>query len=141
MSTRAFRPITICCSSCTTLCDFPSASPVLEQYCACAKSVGTASLLSALIPGAGYAYVGQRQAALTAFVLNALFIAATWQFFQHGYIAAGVFTASLELGWYAGNIYGAGEAAHEYNARLWERLANPALEQGLYPALMLRWGF
>jgi tetratricopeptide (TPR) repeat protein len=117
-------------------------APLAEQYAARCKSVQTAQTLSALCPGAGFWYVGQKQSAITSFLLNSLFIAATYQFFSRGYWAAGVFTSSLEAGWYFGGIYGAGEAAYDYNVRLYEGVADAALERGnLYPTLMLRWGF
>lgn len=117
-------------------------SQILTEYEAKKKSVNKAQTLNMVLPGAGYLYVGQKQSALTAFLLNGLFIAATVHFFNKGHIAAGIITASFEMGWYFGGIYGAGESAKLYNERLYEDLAYPALNRnGLFPVLMLKYGF
>lgn len=106
------------------------------------KSVGGAQLLNALIPGAGYLYIGQRKSALTAFLLNGLFIAAATQFFIHKHLAAGIITTGFEAGWYFGGIYGAGEEAKYYNERIYERSASVVLnEHKLFPVLMLDHAF
>lgn len=108
-----------------------------ERYCHCALSVKKAQTLNALLPGAGYAYVGQKKAAITSFIINSLFIAASYSFFKHGYVAAGVITSSLEAGWYFGGINGAGLAAKEHNERLYEATAKETLiERRLFPVLM-----
>ena len=117
-------------------------SEILNAYEAKKKSVHKAQTLNMILPGAGYLYVGQKQSAITAFLLNGLFIAATIHFFNKGHIAAGIITTSFEAGWYFGGIYGAGEAAKLYNERLYETLAYPALNSnGLFPVLMLKYGF
>ena len=106
------------------------------------KSVGGAQILNTFIPGAGYFYVGQKKTALTALLLNTLFIVASYEFFHHGYIAAGIITTSFEMGWYFGGIYGAGEAAKFYNERLFENVATPMMNQEkVFPALMLKYAF
>ncbi len=106
------------------------------------KSVPGAQLLNALIPGAGYLYIGQRKSAMTAFLLNGLFITAAVQFFLHNHIAAGIITTGFEAGWYFGGIYGAGEEAKYYNERLYEKAASTVLnERKLFPALMLNHAF
>ena len=98
--------------------------------------------LNAFLPGAGYLYVGQKQSAMTAFLLNGLFIAAAVHFFNHKQYAAGAITLSFETGWYFGGIYGAGESAKLYNERVYERHAYSVLNQEkLFPLLMLRYGF
>lgn len=115
---------------------------LLNTYCHCKKSVATAQGLNALLPGAGYLYIGQKKSAFTAMVLNGLFIAAAYQFFHHGHIAAGIITTSFETGWYFGGIYGAGEEAKYYNERLYERTATNALnEHKLFPVLMMEHAF
>lgn len=120
----------------------PFLTHFLESYDAKKKSVSKAQWANALLPGAGYLYVGQRQAALTSFLLNTLFIYAAVQFYSHGYIAAGIITTSFEMGWYFGGIYGAGEAAKYYNEWLYEKQAYPVLNrQKLFPVLMLKYGF
>lgn len=114
----------------------------LENYFLEKKSVKKAQFLNALLPGAGYLYLGQRKSALTAFCLNSLFITAAYQFFKHHYFAAGLITASFESGWYFGGIYGAGEEAKYYNERLYEQNASRVLNaHNLFPALMLHHAF
>jgi len=100
-------------------------SCLMTDYCECKKSERRAELLAAALPGAGYWYVGQRQAAITSALLNGLFIWASYAFFRNGYIAAGIITTSLELGWYFGGIYGSASAARTYNQRLWESQSTP----------------
>lgn len=106
------------------------------------KSVATAQILNAIIPGAGYLYIGQKKSAFTAFVLNGLFITAAVQFFRHNHVAAGIITSGFESGWYFGGIYGAGEEAKYYNERLYEKKASLILNQHkLFPTLMMRYDF
>lgn len=113
-------------------------SNFLDHYLRNAKSVRQAQTLNALLPGAGYYYVGQKKAATTSFLINALFIAAAYQFFHTGNVAAGIITTSLEMGWYFGGINGAGLAAKEYNERLYEATARDAMiRNSLFPVLML----
>lgn len=107
-----------------------------------AKSVKKAQMLNTFLPGAGYLYVGQKKTALTSLLINALFIAASYQLFDRGYIAAGIITASLETGWYFGGINGAGLAAKEYNERLYESCGKETLlREKLFPILMIQTGF
>lgn len=114
----------------------------MNQYCQCAKSPGKAQMLNAMLPGAGYLYVGQKQTALTSFLLNSLFIAASWRFFERGHIAAGIITSSLETGWYIGGINGAGLAAKTYNQRLYSDSAKEILLcERLFPVIMLNYSF
>ena len=120
----------------------PSMQEFVASYEKEKKSVGAAQGLNALVPGAGYLYLGQKQSALTAFFLNGLFIAASWYFFDHHNVAAGAIFASFEAGWYFGGIYGAGLEAKAYNERLYERKATPLMnEKDLFPVLMLNHAF
>jgi TM2 domain-containing membrane protein YozV len=113
-----------------------------DSYASQKKSVGKAQLLNALIPGAGYLYLGQRTSALTALLLNGIFIAAATVFFLHDHLAAGIITTGFEAGWYFGGIYGAGLEAKYYNERLYERNASTVLnEHKLFPVLMLKHSF
>ncbi len=121
---------------------YPDVQQFFAQYQTEKKSVGSAQALNALLPGAGYLYVGQKQSALTAFLLNGLFIAAAYHFFHKGDIAAGAIVTSFEAGWYFGGIYGAGEEAKFYNERLYEKYASPLMNQNkLFPVLMLQYAF
>ena len=119
-----------------------SLSHLLASYEASQKSATTAQALNAFLPGAGYFYLGQRQSAVTAFLLNGLFIAAAYTFFHRGHTAAGIITTGFEAGWYFGGIYGAKEETKFYNERIYENLASPMMNQkGLFPVLMLKYGF
>lgn len=107
-----------------------------------AKSPKKARILNAVLPGAGYYYVGQRRSAMTSFIINTLFTAAAYQFFRRGYPAAGAITASLEMGWYVGGINGAGIEAHEFNTRLYEGISRKILnEHDGFPILMFETTF
>jgi hypothetical protein len=128
------------------IADTPPPKPYLDnflaQYESQKKSIGKTQLLNAIIPGAGYLYLGQRQSAVTAFFLNGLFIAASAYFFDQGNIAAGLIFTSFEAGWYFGGIYGGGLEAKAYNERLYETLATPMMNrERLFPALMLNYAF
>ncbi len=106
------------------------------------KSVKTAQLLNTFIPGSGYLYIGQKRSAVTAFLLNGLFIYASYEFFKRGWKAAGIITASFEAGWYFGGIYGAGEEANFYNERIYESKATFLLNKDrLFPIFLIKYGF
>lgn len=119
---------------------FDSVPSLIEScYCPNIKSIRTAQTLNAVLPGAGYLYVGQRQSALTSFLLNALFIWSTIELFHHNHPGPAIFMLSLESGWYFGGILGAGLAAREYNEALYTQVASPLLQQkGYHPLLMLK---
>ena len=115
---------------------------VLTNYYKFRKSPTQAALYNTFLPGAGYFYLGQTQAACTALCLNGLFIAAAAHFFHTGNIPAGIITVGFELGWYIGGIYGVQQSAKLYNERLFEKNAHFHLrEQKLFPLLMLQHGF
>jgi hypothetical protein len=120
----------------------PYLDQFLTQYEMNKKSIGKAQGLNALVPGAGYLYLGQKQSAATAFFLNGLFIAASVYCFEQGNIAAGAIFTSFEAGWYFGGIYGAGLEAKAYNERIYESMATPMMQrERLFPALMLNYAF
>lgn len=117
-------------------------SELLCTFDRCRKSPAVARGLNALLPGSGYLYLGQKQTALTAFLVNSLFIAASIQFFRHGHTAAGIITTSFEAGWYLGGIAGAGLETKLYNECLYEQHATPMMNRnGLFPVFMLQYGF
>lgn len=117
-------------------------SEFLTTYFTQSKSVKKAQVLNAVLPGAGYWYVGQKKSAITSFVINSLFIAAAYQLFNRGYIAGGIIVTSLETGWYFGGINGAGLEAKQYNETLYNRVGSSALaRERLFPILMIEKGF
>lgn len=120
----------------------PPITTLIDSYKAKKKSVSKAQWANALLPGAGYLYIGQKQSALTSFLLNTLFVYAAVYFYSKGNIAAGIITTSFETGWYFGGIYGGGEAAKQYNEQLYEKQAHLILHRHkLFPVLMLQYGF
>lgn len=115
---------------------------LLTDYTFQMKSPTKAQTLQAIVPGAGYWYVGLKKSAITSFVINALFIAATAELAHRGYWAPALITLSLETGWYFGGINGAGLAANEYNERLYEPLAKETLmRERLFPVLRFEYAF
>lgn len=114
----------------------------LTNYHSQTLSIRRAQVLNAILPGAGYLYVGQKQTALTSFVINTLFTAAAYHFFAHGNIGAGLIISSLEAGWYLGGINGAGLAAKEFNERIYNSSVRELMVQRrLFPVLMLQYTF
>jgi tetratricopeptide (TPR) repeat protein len=123
-------------------CERSEINALLWDYKESMKSPEKARLYQAILPGAGYAYVGQTKAAVTSFLINALFITAGVQFAKRGYYAASLITFSLETGWYFGGINGAGLAANEYNERLYESLGKETLMKAKYfPVLKFEFAF
>jgi len=124
------------------LSSYKIAENTIKSYTQEKKSVLKAQTLNALLPGAGYLYIGQRASATTSFLLNALFIFSTYEFFHKGYTAAGIITAGFEAGWYFGGIYGAGEEAKYYNEHLYEKQADPFMrKEKIFPIFMLQYAF
>lgn len=115
---------------------------LLWDYGMAAKSPRLARNYQALLPGAGYYYVGLKDTAVTSLLLNTFFIWAAYSFFSNGNVAAGVITTSLEAGWYFGGINGAGIAAREYNERLYEFNGREFMRsRNIYPILRLETSF
>ena len=120
----------------------PEIQDLMHSYHTHKKSANKARLYNALLPGAGYLYIGQAQSAFTSLLLNALFIAATYEFAKHGQTAAAIISGGFELGWYVGGIIGGGLAAEQYNSKLYNRLARDVmLRKNLFPILMLDYAF
>lgn len=114
----------------------------IEEYQRGSKSPRLAQVLNAILPGAGYLYVGLLWSAFTSFLLNALFIAAVIYFVMQKNYAAALIFLSLEIGWYIGGINGAGLAAREWNENLYELLGKGMMvRQELFPFLMLETGY
>jgi TM2 domain-containing membrane protein YozV len=85
------------------------------------KSPLVAGVLSALLPGAGQVYVGRRQDAVLAFILNGVLTWAAYESFDNGENVTGAVLSAVEAGWYFGNIYNAMNNAHKFNRRERER--------------------
>jgi TM2 domain-containing membrane protein YozV len=68
-----------------------------------------------VIPGGGHIYLGQYGTGATAFIWNAVFIAATIHAFWQGDWGVGALLAFAELGWYSGSLFGAVSGAYRHN--------------------------
>ncbi len=79
------------------------------------KSPRIAGILAGILPGAGHLYLGKPRHAITALLLNGLFLAGATFSFLEGLEAAGVILLYFETGWYLGNINSAREGAREFN--------------------------
>jgi hypothetical protein len=121
---------------------YENIKPFFTSYERSAKSPNKARLLNAVLPGAGYLYVGQKNTAMTSLLLNVIFTAATYQFVEKKLYFPAVICGSLECGWYFGGIQGAGLAAKSYNKGLFEQEAREVMIRNrLFPILMLEKGF
>ena len=89
------------------------------------KSPTGAALLSAVLPGAGYAYADRPQTAVAAFAVNALFLGGTYSAVHAGQPGVAGVVALFELGWYMGAVYGSAQAADHENHRRLASLINP----------------
>jgi len=113
-----------------------------ECYCDLTISPTKVRGMQAILPGAGYLYMGQTKSAITSFLLNSLFIWATVELFQHGHTAWGIFTLSLESGWYLGGINGAGLLAKEHNQVVYNTFGKEyMMKERLFPLLQINYGF
>jgi tetratricopeptide (TPR) repeat protein len=78
------------------------------------KNPTTAGLL-AILPGAGHVYTERYRDGLVSFLVNGALIFAAYQAFRHEQYALGGIITVVEVGFYAGNIYGAVNSAHKFN--------------------------
>jgi TolA-binding protein len=79
------------------------------------KSPRTAGILAGMLPGAGHLYIGKPVQAISAFLLNGLFIAGAVYAFQENLPAVGGILLYFETGWYLGNIKSAADGARAFN--------------------------
>jgi putative component of membrane protein insertase Oxa1/YidC/SpoIIIJ protein YidD len=78
------------------------------------KSASLAGILS-IIPGAGYAYTGNKQTAISALIVNGLLAYATYTNLKNKNYGMGILTSVFNLSFYIGNIYGATKSANRFN--------------------------
>lgn len=118
----------------TVLKEIPSTSKYITNVNKCIKLSQDGNLLKpknprmasllAIIPGLGYFYDGYNQSALSAFIVNVLFMSCTYNAFHQNNTALGVTSGILSFGWYAGNIYGSGITATRKNREMKQELLN-----------------
>jgi TolA-binding protein/TM2 domain-containing membrane protein YozV len=81
------------------------------------KSPAVAGVLSGVLPGAGHLYIGKPLQALTAFLLNGLFLAGAAYAVHEGLEGTAAILLFFETGWYLGTINSARAGAQEFNRR------------------------
>jgi len=81
------------------------------------KKPALAATLS-VVPGLGYLYSGYPQTALSALLVNGMFMLGTYQAFNANNSGLGAIMGVFALGWYSGNIYGAYTTAERKNISL-----------------------
>lgn len=101
------------------------AIPMISQYPNLPqKSKTLAAILSALIPGSGYIYAGHVGDGITAFLINALWIAGVATGIHAEYYAVAGIVAGVGVPFYLGNIYGSANAAKKWNLNVKRDLRN-----------------
>lgn len=95
------------------------AIPLLDQYEKLPqKSKTLAGVLSAILPGSGYIYAGRYGDGITAFLINALWIAGVVTGISAEYYAVAGIVAGVGVPFYLGNIYGSANAVQKWNLNL-----------------------
>jgi TM2 domain-containing membrane protein YozV len=82
------------------------------------KNPAFASILSAIIPGAGKIYTGEISDGIVAFITTSLFAFLAYDNFKADHDFRGWLFGGLAVAFYAGNIYGSFASAQIYNARI-----------------------
>ncbi len=70
------------------------------------------------MPGSGYFYAGRYGDGLTAFLLNALFVAGTVTAVNNELYATSALIGSIGMPFYIGNIYGSANAVKKHNSAI-----------------------
>lgn len=104
------------------------------------KDPELAGVLAGVLPGMGHLYVGRYRDAATAFVLNAAFILAAVEAFREDHEVLGGILGFLEIGWYAGNIYSAVNAAHKHNRKVREDFRGAFMDRLMLKPMLSRDG-
>ena len=115
------------------------------------KSPTMAGILSGILPGAGHLYLGKPLQALTAFLLNGLFLTGAAYALHEGLEGTAAILIFFETGWYLGAINSAVNGARAFNRRQQQAATDHLLatyglppldlEQLQLPALGLRLSF
>jgi outer membrane protein assembly factor BamD (BamD/ComL family) len=79
------------------------------------KSETLAGIMSAILPGAGYAYAGDYGTAVISLLVNGAFIAGAWTAFAQELYAVGALAGGVGVPFYIGNIYGSALAVKKWN--------------------------
>jgi putative component of membrane protein insertase Oxa1/YidC/SpoIIIJ protein YidD len=85
-----------------------------------------------IIPGAGYAYAGHKQTAISALIINGLLTYATYSNLKNKNYGMSMLTGMFNLSFYIGNIYGASKSVKRFNEQQKQNLSNKLI-YNLYP--------
>ncbi|MBC8053945.1 MAG: membrane protein insertion efficiency factor YidD [Sphingobacteriaceae bacterium] len=111
--------------------DLPVAQKILDDKLSLLKSSlplktkkpEIAALIS-IVPGAGYAYSGHKQTAVSAFIINGLLTYATYSNIKNKNYGMSMLTGVFNLSFYIGNIYGASKSAKRFNEQQRKNLSD-----------------
>jgi hypothetical protein len=98
------------------------------------KEPWVAGTLSALLPGAGQAYVGNYQSAAFALALNVLFFSATKELYDRNLDSTGLAAGAIFSVVYIGNIVSAVQSSHSLNQKARDPFEKE-VAQRLFPEL------
>ena len=88
------------------------------------KSSSMAGLMSAVLPGAGYAYAESYITAISALVFNGLMSYASYSSFQNGNKGMGILTGLFGMAFYIGNIQGSSRQVTRINESKLNKIIN-----------------
>jgi tetratricopeptide (TPR) repeat protein len=101
------------------------------------KSPLLAGVLSGILPGAGHLYAGKPLQALTAFLLNGLFLTGAAYAFHEGFEATAIILLYFETGWYLGTINSATTVARQFNLQQQQQRLSALHDTYALPVLSL----
>jgi hypothetical protein len=115
----------VACPSCEVYTGILSKSLLIKK-----KSPAVATLLSAVIPGAGKLYIKRYKDGITSFVLIVTMGLQSWYGFHHKGMDSyyGWINGALAVGFYGGNIWGTMKAVKQYNQVEIKKIADESRE-------------
>ena len=94
---------------------FQSSIQIIENMKGQKQKYPTIAMVLSVVPGLGYLYTKQPQSAIAAFLINGALAYAGYTSFKNKNYGLGGILSVLNLSFYFGNIYGAGNSAIRYN--------------------------
>tara|TARA_B110000046_G_scaffold88676_1_gene96749 strand:+ start:1400 stop:2611 length:1212 start_codon:yes stop_codon:yes gene_type:complete len=101
-----------------------SNTTILQQRIRLRNKSPTFAGIISVIPGAGYAYLGHEQTAITALLVNGLLAYATYSNIKNENYGMGILTGIFNLTFYIGNIQGAAKSAKRFNEQQKQNIIN-----------------
>ncbi len=98
------------------------------------KSALLSGTMSAVVPGLGQVYNGNYQSGFFSFVLNALFLSATFELYNKNMDATAIASTAVFSVFYVGNIVGTVQSTKSYN-RASQEGERARLKQEMFPEL------